>query len=167
MICLQSLEQTRALGQHLAKILPRFDPIPALLLDGELGAGKTTLTRETVLCLSGSENAEIASPSFTLVNIYPTSPQVAHFDLYRMEHGGFEQDLEDILFNPAFFIIMEWSCFLPKEYLPQHFLHLVFQTENQRQLQCTASGKNGLAALTELQKNLHFRVKEHNFQCEF
>lgn len=151
MICLETLEQTRALGQCLAEIFPQFDPIPALLLDGELGSGKTTLTRETVLHLSGSENAEIASPSFTLVNIYPTLPQVAHFDLYRMEHGGFEQDLEDILFNPAFFIIMEWSCFLPKEYMPQHFLHLVFQTGNQRRLQCFASGKNGLAAQAQLQ----------------
>ncbi len=156
MICLETLEQTRALGKLLAEIFPRFNPIPALLLDGELGSGKTTLTRETVLHLSGSENAEISSPSFTLVNIYPTLPQVAHFDLYRMEHSGFEQDLEDILFNPAFFIIIEWSCFLPKEYMPQHFLHLVFQTENQRQLQCFANGKNGLAAQAQLQKIFKF-----------
>ena len=77
MIVLDSFQRTKELGRHLAEILPACRPMPALLLDGDLGAGKTTLTRELVLCLPGGEQAEISSPTFTLVNIYLTCPQVA------------------------------------------------------------------------------------------
>ena len=51
MIVLDSFQRTKELGRHLAEILPACRPMPALLLDGDLGAGKTTLTRELVLCL--------------------------------------------------------------------------------------------------------------------
>ncbi len=156
MILLDSFYRTKQLGQYLADILPTCQPMPALLLDGELGAGKTTLTRELVLHLPGGEQAEISSPTFTLVNIYPTCPQVAHFDLYRLEHSGFDQDLEDILFDASFLVIMEWSCFLPDFLLPENRLHLHFTTAgNSRQVRCKASGRSGQTALVRLEQHIN------------
>lgn len=155
MIVLDFFQRTKELGRHLAEILPACRPMPALLLDGDLGAGKTTLTRELVLCLPGGEQAEISSPTFTLVNIYPTCPQVAHFDLYRLEHNSFNQDLEDILFDQSFLVIMEWSCFLPEFLLPENRLHLHLQAAaDSRQVSCKASGRNGQAVLTQLISNI-------------
>ncbi len=167
MIVLDSLSQTRQVGRVLADILPACQPMPALFLDGELGAGKTTLTRELVLRLPGGEQAEIASPTFTLVNIYPTRPQVAHFDLYRLEHGGFDPDLEDILFDPSFLVIMEWSCFLPDVLLPENRLHLHFTTAaDSRQLACKASGKSGQTALARLTDNVQNSLRSRK-GCDF
>ena len=54
-------------------------------MEGELGAGKTTLVRGLVEALPGGQDAEVASPSFNLVNLYPTQPETAHVDLYRCE----------------------------------------------------------------------------------
>ncbi len=62
--------------------------IRALYLRGTLGSGKTTLTRGLVAALPGGEDAEVASPSFTLCNIYPTRPALLHADLYRMGDNG-------------------------------------------------------------------------------
>lgn len=54
-----------------------------VLLDGDLGAGKTVFVKGVVNALSnGTINA--VSPTFVLVNVYDTLPQVNHFDLYRI-----------------------------------------------------------------------------------
>ena len=54
-----------------------------VLLDGDLGAGKTVFSKGIVSALSnGKINA--VSPTFVLVNVYNTVPQVYHFDLYRI-----------------------------------------------------------------------------------
>lgn len=54
-----------------------------VLLDGDLGAGKTVFSKGIVSALSnGKINA--VSPTFVLVNVYDTVPQVYHFDLYRI-----------------------------------------------------------------------------------
>ena len=54
-----------------------------VLLDGDLGAGKTVISKGIVSALSnGKINA--VSPTFVLVNVYETEPPVYHFDLYRI-----------------------------------------------------------------------------------
>ena len=74
--------RTEALGARLASELRPGD---ALLLFGELGAGKTTLARGLVGAWTG-EGGDTPSPTYTLVQTYD-GPQgeLWHFDLYRLE----------------------------------------------------------------------------------
>ena len=80
---LESLDDTARLGTLLAGMMQNAPQVRALLLQGDLGSGKTTLTRSLVAALPGGDQAEISSPSFTICNNYPTCPPVLHCDLYR------------------------------------------------------------------------------------
>lgn len=102
---------TEDLGQAMAASLssrPGF----ALLLEGDLGAGKTTLVRGLVSALPGAHAAEVASPSFTICNLYPTEPVIAHYDLYRLEGQPPGDDLLDALDAVDTLVIVEWAQYL-------------------------------------------------------
>jgi len=70
---------TRAVGASLSQQLRAGD---VLLLDGPLGAGKTTLVRGFVEAL-GVDRA-VRSPTFNLIQTFDTEPPVMHADLYRV-----------------------------------------------------------------------------------
>ena len=102
-----SPEETVELGEKLARQLP----YPCLLiLQGELGSGKTTLVKGIVSGLGVARKEDVTSPSFTLVHEYGTDRKVYHADLYRVE-GAREQStlgLEDLLEQEAI-VIVEWG----------------------------------------------------------
>ncbi|MFH0881582.1 MAG: tRNA (adenosine(37)-N6)-threonylcarbamoyltransferase complex ATPase subunit type 1 TsaE [bacterium] len=74
-----SPEETQALASRL---LERLHVGDAVALTGELGAGKTTFVRGLIRAM-GYEG-RVRSPSYTLVQRYPTQPPVTHADLYRL-----------------------------------------------------------------------------------
>ena len=76
-------EETQALATALAKACGRGD---CILLQGDLGVGKTTFARGFIHAL-GEKDEEVVSPTFTLVQTYPTKEgwPVWHFDLYRLK----------------------------------------------------------------------------------
>lgn len=94
------------LGEELAFIARRGD---LLALSGELGAGKTTLSRAIIHALMGDKTEEIPSPTFTLVQTYSTPRMaVAHFDLYRL---GEASELEELGLDLALkngIALVEW-----------------------------------------------------------
>jgi tRNA threonylcarbamoyladenosine biosynthesis protein TsaE len=100
-------EETLALGKELAKHLKPGDII---LLFGDLGAGKTTLTQGLCIGLGLNKKAYVSSPTFTLMNQYEGIHAINHIDLYRLdtisqiEALGIEENIfsEDIS-------IIEWS----------------------------------------------------------
>jgi tRNA threonylcarbamoyladenosine biosynthesis protein TsaE len=106
-IVTHSPEETIELGAKLARQLPQ----PCLLvLEGELGSGKTTLVKGIVSGLGVARQEEVTSPSFTLVHEYGMDRKVYHADLYRVE-GAREQStlgLEDLLEQEAT-VIVEWG----------------------------------------------------------
>ncbi len=87
-----------------------------LLLSGELGSGKTTLTKGIVAGLGVANEDEVTSPTFTLVHVYGNIDKVYHGDMYRIEsfHDFETLGLEDVFAKPAV-VILEWSEKFPLE----------------------------------------------------
>ncbi len=107
---LRSLQDTDAFGQELAEAL--LETPCSLLLQGPLGAGKTSLVRALVRHLPGGSEAEVSSPSFTIFNLYPTEPALVHCDLYRCGPGSrLPDEAWDVLDNGAL-LVCEWSEYL-------------------------------------------------------
>lgn len=71
--------------EKVAKKIIEKSNYKVILLYGEMGAGKTTLTKE--ICKQLGVQDKISSPTFSLVNEYVTKHQnlIYHFDFYRME----------------------------------------------------------------------------------
>lgn len=97
--------ETRALGAVVASLV---SPGDVVLLIGELGSGKTVLTKGLVAALGGGEST--TSPTFVLCHVYPTIPPVAHVDCYRLEPGD---DLADLALDEALedgsVLVVEWG----------------------------------------------------------
>jgi len=86
---LPDLEATQALGTELVQQLPAE---AILLLQGPLGAGKTSLVQGIALALSIGE--PITSPTFALAQHYTDgNPPLIHLDLYRLEQPSTADDL--------------------------------------------------------------------------
>lgn len=86
---------TTRLGEDLAMAVRPGD---VFLLDGDLGAGKSTLARGLIRALAGDPGHEVPSPTFTLVQSYDTPVPVHHFDLYRLSSP---EELEELGFDEA------------------------------------------------------------------
>jgi tRNA threonylcarbamoyladenosine biosynthesis protein TsaE len=101
-----SAEDTIRTGRELGA---RLKPPALILLRGELGAGKTTLTKGIVSGLGAAREEEVTSPTFTLVHNYHNGVRVYHIDLYRVgDFRDFETlGVEDLFTTPAI-VIVEW-----------------------------------------------------------
>lgn len=117
-----TLEETICLGKAVSALM---EPGTVLSLEGPLGAGKTQLTKGVAAAL-GCE-AEVSSPSFTLVHEYAGGRfPLHHFDFYRLK-GAEELDgagYDDCLAEGA--IVVEWGDKFP-EALPAGSLQLRFE----------------------------------------
>jgi tRNA threonylcarbamoyladenosine biosynthesis protein TsaE len=104
----RSDDETLEAGRAIASTIQGGE---ILMLRGGLGAGKTLLTKG-ILDGLGFDMDEVTSPSFTLVNRYPTHEfDIYHIDLWRLE--GPDPDvavgLSEILSDQAAVVIIEWS----------------------------------------------------------
>ena len=132
-IITRSAEETIAWGRELAK---KLRPPVLVLLSGELGSGKTTLTKGIVAGLNAATEDEVTSPTFTLIHEYGAGQKVFHGDLYRIEnfHDFETLGLEDIFTKPAI-VILEWSENFPlKTPWPQMRLQLQHLGGESRQI---------------------------------
>jgi len=154
-LLLPAPEDTLALGAALGRALAPLPQPPALLLSGPLGAGKTTLVRGLVSALPGAEAAEVASPSFNIVNLYPTRPKVAHFDLYRI-HGAAPEEFLELVDDPSSLVVAEWAENILRQELPPEALLLAWEpVASGRALKISAWGKAAAALLAELAEGLN------------
>jgi tRNA threonylcarbamoyladenosine biosynthesis protein TsaE len=106
----RSAEETRRLGARLAE---RLRPDRALLLEGELGAGKTVLVQGLAAGL-GVAPAEVQSPTFILWREHLGSgARLLHLDLYRLAPGeAAALGMEELLAGPGVKAV-EWAERLP------------------------------------------------------
>lgn len=104
-IKLNGLKDTEEFGIRFGKLLKPGDIV---CLNGDLGAGKTTMTKSIGIGLDVEEY--ITSPTFTLINMYKGRIVVYHFDVYRLENVD---ELYDLGFDEYFFgegvCIIEWA----------------------------------------------------------
>lgn len=126
----RSPEETYALGRRLGEALR---PGMVLLLDGDLGAGKTCLAGGILQGLGVAEH--VTSPTYTLVNEYEGRVRIAHFDLYRLDDP---EELFDIGFEEYLdgerVVLIEWPERAGR-YLPRHFLKLRLRGQgNEREI---------------------------------
>lgn len=102
-----SPEETAAVAREIAALIPA----PAVIqLTGNLGAGKTTLSKSLVAAWGAAEPEEVSSPTFTLIHEYGEPVTVYHIDLYRLESPAefYSLGLEDIFDSPAR-VLIEWG----------------------------------------------------------
>ncbi len=101
-----SAAETRALGEKLSASLKPGDVV---VLRGELGAGKSELTRGIAKGLGVTEN--VTSPSFTILNVYESGRcPLYHFDWYRLESEDelYELGMDEYLGGDGIAVV-EWA----------------------------------------------------------
>jgi len=130
-----SEEETIALGRALAAEWPAH---ALVLLIGDLGAGKTTLTKGIV---EGRGILDpVASPTFTLIHeygIHEYGPHVFHIDLYRLDeaHEVAALGLDELLDRPALTLI-EWGERFPELWPREHIeVRLKRQPDESRRIE--------------------------------
>lgn len=104
-----SAEETIALGRTLA---PELAKLRLVLLQGDLGTGKTTLVKGIAEGLKAAAQEEVTSPTFTLIHEYHgPETNVYHIDLYRVEKRR-ELDtlgIDELLAEDGNLLLIEWG----------------------------------------------------------
>jgi tRNA threonylcarbamoyladenosine biosynthesis protein TsaE len=143
-------EVTRTVAQSIAKTLLPGD---VLLLDGDLGAGKTTFTQGLARAMGVGEG--VTSPTFSLVRSYPTSfgVELIHVDVYRLDSLadiialGLPEMLED-----GAVAVIEWGQKAAPALGPEH-LDVRFEltdVDGERRIALTPSGSRWQARWQDL-----------------
>ena len=151
-IITHSADQTSVLGRELAKSLRKG---MLLCLFGELGSGKTTLTKAIAEGL-GIKKEGVVSPSFVLVREHKLKNlNFYHLDLYRLKKMNelFELGYEDYLY-PDGIAVIEWADriegLLPKDYLRIELSH---KGKNERSIKIKPKGKTYSDILGKIHEN--------------
>ena len=122
-----------------------------ILLNGDLGAGKTTLTQFIGLAMGVTRT--INSPTFNIIKSYKgTNLKLHHMDCYRLEDS--EEDLGfDEYFEDEALTVIEWSQFI-KDLLPKEALVINIKVidESQRQITLEAEGNHYIAMKEALEQ---------------
>ena len=121
-LTLNNSNETIALGERMAADLRPGDVV---VLNGDLGAGKTTFTKGIAKGLGIKEI--IKSPTFTIIHEYQDGRiPLYHMDAYRLENGEAEDLGLDEYFDGDGVSVVEWAQFAEDE-LPDEFLAITFK----------------------------------------
>ncbi len=161
-----SSAQTQLLGMHLGELLRGGELI---LLDGQLGMGKTTFTQGLAQGLGITTT--ITSPTFTLLKEYvgqvwraqdgqedTKGPALYHFDLYRLDDPEeiFDLGFEDYFYDTTGVCVVEWAEKADGLWVPETLrIAIGIRSETERVLVFTAIGARYSELLRQFQKNIH------------
>ncbi|MFK5676875.1 MULTISPECIES: tRNA (adenosine(37)-N6)-threonylcarbamoyltransferase complex ATPase subunit type 1 TsaE [unclassified Ligilactobacillus] len=153
-ITVTDARQTIRVGEQLA---PLLKPQDVLLLDGELGAGKTTFTKGVAQGLG--IHRRVKSPTFTLVHEYHGGRlPLYHMDVYRLEDAA-PGDLGIAeYFDGDGVSVVEWSQFIKDELPPTYLIvHFIKDERNDclRSLQFEPHGKRAEELMNQLASRLN------------
>jgi tRNA threonylcarbamoyladenosine biosynthesis protein TsaE len=122
----RSEEETIALGERLAAELPERG---AVLLIGNLGAGKTTLAKGIVKGRGAAAPEEVSSPTFTLIHEYGSPAMVFHVDWYRIDDLEQARRLGLQELWEGGLVLVEWGEKFP-ELTPAHRVEIELKRTN-------------------------------------
>jgi len=134
-----SESQTLELGKRLGRLLQQ----PALiLLQGDLGAGKTVFARGIARGLGVAPEIPITSPTFTLMNHYPARLNLYHFDLYRLSDPDelIELGFDEYAFGDGITLV-EWPEKLDNPDMPGLWVTLQRIDDVQRRIEFRVQGE--------------------------
>lgn len=126
-------DQTQALGEQLGAKLPASTLI---LLQGDLGTGKTVFSRGVARGLGVAPDIPITSPTFTLMNHYAARLDLYHFDLYRLSDPDelIELGFDEYAFGSGVALV-EWPEKLGDDNLPGLWVKLQRLDDEQRKIE--------------------------------
>lgn len=129
MINLNNLEETEKFGIFLGENLRPGDVV---CLNGDLGAGKTTLTKSIAKGLGIDDY--VTSPTFTIVNEYYGDINLYHIDTYRLDD---KIDVEYLGFDEYFYsdgvTIVEWADKI-KDALPEEYMEINISSKDDKRI---------------------------------
>ncbi len=146
-IVCNNTKETEEFGLALGSKLKGSDVI---CLNGDLGAGKTTLTKSIGKGMGIDDY--ITSPTFNIINEYYSDLNLYHFDTYRLENVD---DVEYLGFDEYFYsdgvCIIEWADRI-KEFLPDQYLELNIKKidDDKREIELVAFGDRPAEILEEI-----------------
>ena len=132
-------EETFRLGEIIGKNLHSGDVVALI---GDLGTGKTCLTKGLAKSLGVSDQYEITSPTFTIINEYPARYTLWHVDAYRLDSSKdvLDAGFEDF-FDSGGVVVIEWAerilDIIPDDAL---IINLIYDGNNTRNIEI--KGKN-------------------------
>lgn len=144
-----SPESTRNLGELLGHLCRR--PL-VVLLEGDLGSGKTCFAQGVALGLGVPAGEPVHSPTYTLMNRYPGRCDVYHFDLYRLDEPDelIELDFDSYLHGEGVTMV-EWPALIERKDIEGVNVSLEYgPAENERRFHFTALGASGETLIAEL-----------------
>ncbi|MBW8350714.1 tRNA (adenosine(37)-N6)-threonylcarbamoyltransferase complex ATPase subunit type 1 TsaE [Bacillus sp. IITD106] len=123
-----SPEETYAIAKSLGKLLKKND---ILLLEGDLGAGKTTFTKGLASGLDIHKN--VNSPTFTIIKEYNGRLPLYHMDVYRVEDAFEDLGLDEYFYNDGVTVI-EWAHIIEEQLPPEHLSVYIYRNGDDERL---------------------------------
>lgn len=129
------------IGKHIGAILTGGEIIELI---GDVGSGKTTLTKGIASGLGVTDN--IQSPSFTISRVYkcPSNLNLAHYDFYRLNNAGImTNEISESISDKKTITVIEWGNIIEK-ILPIDRISVKITTisESTREVEITSNGEN-------------------------
>ena len=140
----------RKFGARLGGLLVGGEVIELI---GDVGAGKTTLTKGIAAGMLVDETVQ--SPSFTISRVYEATNdlRLTHYDFYRLQDAGIMADeLRETLQDKKNVTVIEWADIV-EGVLPEDHLRIIIvsPSETARRIELTAGGKISQKIIGELQ----------------
>jgi tRNA threonylcarbamoyladenosine biosynthesis protein TsaE len=143
--------ETQAVAERIGELVV---PGTVILLEGDLGAGKTTFTKGLAKGLGVKRN--VNSPTFNIIKEYKGRLPLYHMDVYRL-NGGDEDLGFDEYFNGDGVCVVEWAHLI-EDFLPKEYMKLIIRRsgENEREIEILSVGERYETLSKELMEDDRF-----------
>ncbi len=133
------IEDLQQLNDFVSKLSRKLFPGFILCLSGDLGAGKTTLTKYLGKAMGIDDN--INSPTFNILKIYENSLPLYHMDVYRLDGIGLDYELEEYIYGDGVCVIEWYQRILESIPSEKLIIELIILSETKRMLKLKGEGR--------------------------